>query len=257
MMRRRKQRTTFSEQELCVYAREMANGLAVLHRMKIIHRDVKAANFFLAEGDKVKLGDMNVSAISRNGMASTKIGTPFYTSPEIWLELPYSTAADMWAFGCLLYEMVSFTHPFSGRDLGELKQKVLEGKFKPLGECPSGIRDIIERCLVVDPNGRLTAEDVIKNDYLKTKYNEHRQRTMEKDPMKLRERHITCAKILKEISQGSCQMVRNNLPPSNYTNKKNLKNIEKRGASLGESFKKSKKQVSLRLATLINIYNLK
>ena len=81
----------------------MSNGLAAIHRTNIIHRDVKAANFFLSEDKRVKLGDMNVSSISRNGMASTKIGTPFYTSPEIWQEKPYSSAADIWAFGCLLY----------------------------------------------------------------------------------------------------------------------------------------------------------
>jgi serine/threonine protein kinase len=74
-----------------VYAREMANGLAALHKTNIIHRDVKGANYFISHDGKVKLGDMNVSAIRRNGMAETKIGTPFYTSPEIWLEKAYST----------------------------------------------------------------------------------------------------------------------------------------------------------------------
>ena len=59
----------------------MANGLAALHKMKIIHRDVKPDNFFLCDDDCIKLGDMNVSSISRNGMASTKMGTPYYTSP--------------------------------------------------------------------------------------------------------------------------------------------------------------------------------
>ena len=81
----------------------MANGLAALHKMNIIHRDVKADNFFIGEDNCIKLGDMNVSSISRNGMASTKMGTPFYTSPEIWMERPYSTATDVWSLGCLLY----------------------------------------------------------------------------------------------------------------------------------------------------------
>jgi NIMA (never in mitosis gene a)-related kinase len=56
----------------------------------------------MADG-QVKLGDMNVSAISKNGLAVTKIGTPYYTSPEIWQELPYSFASDIWSYGCLLY----------------------------------------------------------------------------------------------------------------------------------------------------------
>ena len=117
MMRRRKERRPFSEEEICVFAREMANGLGALHRMNIIHRDVKADNFFIGEDSCIKLGDMNVSSISRNGMASTKMGTPYYTSPEIWMERPYSTATDMWSLGCLLYEMTTFEHPFNGRDI--------------------------------------------------------------------------------------------------------------------------------------------
>jgi NIMA (never in mitosis gene a)-related kinase len=105
----------------------MANGIAALHKTNIIHRDIKADNFFICEGNRVKLGDMNVSTISRNGMAMTKIGTPYYKSPEIWLEKAYSTATDMWSFGCLLYEMLTFTHPFTGRDIAELKQNILKG----------------------------------------------------------------------------------------------------------------------------------
>ena len=58
----------------------MANGLAGLHKAKIIHRDVKAANYFIAGDGQVKLGDMNVSAINRS-MVATRIGTPYYTSP--------------------------------------------------------------------------------------------------------------------------------------------------------------------------------
>lgn len=103
----------------------MLHGLQALHRTQVIHRDVKAANFFLGEDNTVKLGDMNVSAVSRNGMATTKIGTPYYTSPEIWQQLPYSYHSDIWAFGCLLYEMLTWNHPFTGRDAAELKQNVL------------------------------------------------------------------------------------------------------------------------------------
>jgi len=59
----------------------MISGIQVLHKTNIIHRDIKAANYFLMGDGQVKLGDMNVSSISKNGMAATKIGTPYYTSP--------------------------------------------------------------------------------------------------------------------------------------------------------------------------------
>lgn len=76
---------------------------------------------------------------------------------------------------------------------------------------------------------------------------------MQKDPLKLKERHITCARILKQISQGSNQLVKTNLPPSNYFNK----SPEKRKNSSGSVNKCGKRPLSEKMKTIINIYNLK
>lgn len=150
----------------------MINGLNGLHRTKILHRDVKAANFFLCEGHKVKLGDMNVSSISRNGMALTKIGTPYYTSPEIWLELPYSFKSDIWSLGCLFFEMITFLHPFSGRDVAELKSNILNSTHHELPEdTPMKIRELIDKCLRKDPKERPSSDELLADEYLKLKYN--------------------------------------------------------------------------------------
>jgi NIMA (never in mitosis gene a)-related kinase 1/4/5 len=60
----------------------MLHGLKALHLKNIFHRDIKSANIFMTKNcEEVKLGDMNVSVISKNGMASTQTGTPYYTSP--------------------------------------------------------------------------------------------------------------------------------------------------------------------------------
>ena len=60
----------------------MLHGLRSLHKKNIFHRDIKSANIFLTKNNQeVKLGDMNVSIISKNGMANTQTGTPYYTSP--------------------------------------------------------------------------------------------------------------------------------------------------------------------------------
>lgn len=54
----------------------------MLHKQKILHRDVKSANIFMTKDQKsIKLGDMNVSIVSSNGMAKTQTGTPYYASP--------------------------------------------------------------------------------------------------------------------------------------------------------------------------------
>lgn len=46
---------------------------------------------------------MNVSVISKTGLASTQTGTPSYASPEVWMEKPYSGKSDIWSFGCIIY----------------------------------------------------------------------------------------------------------------------------------------------------------
>lgn len=66
-------------------AHQVLKGLAALHKQKILHRDVKSANIFMTKCQKlIKLGDMNVSIVSSNGMAKTQTGTPYYASPEVW-----------------------------------------------------------------------------------------------------------------------------------------------------------------------------
>jgi NIMA (never in mitosis gene a)-related kinase len=85
-------------------ALQLLHGVKALHKLLVVHRDIKPANILLNKnGQSVKLADMNVSAISKNGMAFTQTGTPFYSSPEVWLEKPYTGKSDIWSLGCVLY----------------------------------------------------------------------------------------------------------------------------------------------------------
>jgi len=57
-------------------------------------------------------------------MAKTVIGTPYYMSPELFRNQPYSYKSDIWSLGCVLYEMVGLRHAFEARDMNSLVQKV-------------------------------------------------------------------------------------------------------------------------------------
>lgn len=81
----------------------MLKGLQTLHESKIIHRDLKPANIFFGENNTPKIGDMNVSILLSQEMAYTQTGTPYYASPEVWNNDPYSYECDVWSFGCMLY----------------------------------------------------------------------------------------------------------------------------------------------------------
>ncbi len=60
---------------------DILKGLKSLHDKKIMHRDIKAANIFISEDGKYKLGDLNVSKVLKKGLAYTQTGTPYYASP--------------------------------------------------------------------------------------------------------------------------------------------------------------------------------
>lgn len=94
--------------------------------MKIFHRDIKPANILLTNNEECgKLADMNVSVISKTGMASTQTGTPTYASPEVWMERPYSGKSDIWSFGCVIYELATLKPPFMATDLQGLKRCII------------------------------------------------------------------------------------------------------------------------------------
>lgn len=89
----------------------------------------------------IKLGDMNVSVVSSNGMAKTQTGTPYYASPEVWNEKPYSSKCDIWSLGCVLYEMTSFKPPFISSDMKNLKRLIISGIYKRI---PTHYSDFLE-----------------------------------------------------------------------------------------------------------------
>ena len=69
-------------------------------------------NIFI--GDTLKIGDLGVAKVlsSSGGFANTKVGTPIYLSPELCQEKPYNNKSDIWALGCLVYELCTLKHPF-------------------------------------------------------------------------------------------------------------------------------------------------
>jgi NIMA (never in mitosis gene a)-related kinase len=81
----------------------------------------------------VKIGDMGVAKkLSRSNFAKTIIGTPYYLSPEICEEKPYNEKSDIWALGCILYELCTFNHPFNAKSQGALVLKILNNNPTPI-----------------------------------------------------------------------------------------------------------------------------
>lgn len=125
-------------------------GLKILHKNSIIHRDIKSANIFFSNGI-AKLGDLNVSKIAEDGLCSTQTGTPYYTSPEIWIGEGYGNKCDIWSTGCLLYELCTLTHPFKAKDFPGLYRRITKGEYTDIHQKYSEkLRGLIRMCLTVE-----------------------------------------------------------------------------------------------------------
>uniref|UniRef100_A0A2P2I6B6 non-specific serine/threonine protein kinase n=1 Tax=Hirondellea gigas TaxID=1518452 RepID=A0A2P2I6B6_9CRUS len=135
-----------------------------LHSNDILHRDLKTQNIFLMKNDLIKVGDFGIARVlmSREDLATTAIGTPYYLSPEICRRLPYNHKSDMWAVGCVLYELCSLNHPFVADTFPDLVLRILRGAYRQLShQYSSFVRDLVAVLLRTDPNRRPTADQVL------------------------------------------------------------------------------------------------
>ncbi|CAK9439878.1 uncharacterized protein LODBEIA_P39780 [Lodderomyces beijingensis] len=131
----------------------------------IIHRDIKPDNIFI-ENDVLKLGDFGLAKMltTQNDFAKTYVGTPYYMSPEVLMDEPYSPVCDIWSLGCVLYEMCQLSPPFQAKTHLQLQSKIKRGVIPNLPESYSlQLRSIIKECITVDPKSRPSCYDLINS----------------------------------------------------------------------------------------------
>ena len=149
---------------------QICKGMAYMHSKRILHRDLKTANIFLSNTNdpkrpKVKIGDLGVARVLDNSssFAQTMVGTPYYLSPELCEDKPYNNKSDVWALGCVLYEMCSLTHPFEANNQGALILKIVRGKYPSLStdEYSGALRHLVTCLLSRSPMRRPTVQQVL------------------------------------------------------------------------------------------------
>lgn len=130
----KKRREMLPERSILNWFVQVIIAVQYLHINNILHRDLKTQNIFLTKTNVVKVGDFGISRFLRDkqDLATTAIGTPYYLSPEICQRRPYNQKSDMWAVGCVLYELCALTHPFQANCFDELLINILSGVYKPL-----------------------------------------------------------------------------------------------------------------------------
>ena len=162
MIRRREPETL--EEKLDVLL-QIADGLGYAHSQEVIHRDIKPSNIRILDSGRVKIMDFGTaklanveSNLTQTGMT---LGTVAYLSPERLLGKPSGTNSDLFSYGVLAYELLSFRRPFAGRNIPNLIDQVLNAAPVPLSEswshCPPALAQIVHTCLSKDPTSRYAA----------------------------------------------------------------------------------------------------
>ncbi|KAK3267216.1 hypothetical protein CYMTET_24218 [Cymbomonas tetramitiformis] len=154
----------FSEQEILSYTAQLVLALDHLHTARILHRDLKTKNVFMTKKGQIKLGDFGLSKMlgSQTSFAQSAVGTPYYLSPELCEGKPYNHKSDVWALGCVLYELATFKHAFDATNLPALVMSIVQGKYSPVPDIYSEeLRAAIDMCLIKNPEDRPDIKDLL------------------------------------------------------------------------------------------------
>eukprot|EP00074_Homo_sapiens_P021321 NP_001305865.1 ribosomal protein S6 kinase alpha-2 isoform c [Homo sapiens] len=149
----------FTEEDVKFYLAELALALDHLHSLGIIYRDLKPENILLDEEGHIKITDFGLSkeAIDHDKRAYSFCGTIEYMAPEVVNRRGHTQSADWWSFGVLMFEMLTGSLPFQGKDRKETMALILKAKLGMpqflSGEAQSLLRALFKR----NPCNRLGA----------------------------------------------------------------------------------------------------
>ncbi|KAF8920717.1 Pkinase-domain-containing protein [Mucidula mucida] len=162
------------ERYISVIVREVLIALCYLHKIPVIHRDIKAANVLVTAVGKVMICDFGVSALlsTASSKRNTLTGTVHWMAPEVLQTIAaYDAKIDIWSLGIMIYEMAKGAPPHSNM---ASPQEVMDliTKMKPprLQDNDGGkdMRDFVAMCLKESPTERASAEDLTKSKWIKT-----------------------------------------------------------------------------------------
>ncbi|XP_072575810.1 serine/threonine-protein kinase Nek1 isoform X21 [Vulpes vulpes] len=159
----------FQEDQILDWFVQICLALKHVHDRKILHRDIKSQNIFLTKDGTVQLGDFGIARVlnSTVELARTCIGTPYYLSPEICENKPYNNKSDIWALGCVLYEMCTLKHAFEAGNMKNLVLKIISGSFPPVSLHYSyDLRNLLSQLFKRNPRDRPSVNSILEKGFI-------------------------------------------------------------------------------------------
>ena len=160
----------YSERTIKLISTQLLSGLQALHKNGIIHCNLKPSNILIDEYGNVKICDfkksLKVSTMNSNLIKKNKSAmTPCYTAPELFQEEgKYSFKSDLWALGCIMYELAVGQVPFFDDSIGKLITKIIHDKVnfnkKELSNYSDDFIEVLKKLLIKEPNERATWGDI-------------------------------------------------------------------------------------------------
>eukprot|EP00808_Paulinella_micropora_P029848 g16704.t1 len=165
------------ERPLAYLTYQMFMGLDALHSSKYVHRDIKPENILLSHDGRVKIADFGlVTELTDNDLQKTRsfLGTIGYLSPERINLQAYSYPADVWAIGISLIYCAMGKLEWLSHNVWEMKDKLLSGQVNSLDKdrFSPQMHNFVRKCLEVDPEKRLTAQQALQHLWLKPEIEE-------------------------------------------------------------------------------------
>ena len=154
---------------VCIFVKQILEGLDYLHGQGIIHRDIKGANLLITKTGTVKLADFGYSVrLTERDRSNSIVGTCYWMAPEVIEQKGnISYACDIWSLGCTIIQLLTSKPPYFDFNLYGALYRIVTDEYPPLPDNISEtLLDFLKKCFIKEPHKRPTARELMNHPWV-------------------------------------------------------------------------------------------